>query len=121
VAAARVGIEHRYGYTLQFGFGPKGTPAFQNLIKLDLQRGSTEIHTFPEGYNVSEPTFVPAAGSDPAGDEGWIMLFAHDENSGKSEFAILDASDFSGEPVARVKLPQRVPYGFHGSWMPDAA
>ena len=121
VAAERVGIEHRYGYTLQFGFGPNGTPSFRNLIKLDVKRGTTELHVFPEGTNVSEPTFVPAEGSDPAGDEGWVMLFAHDENSGQSEFLILDSSDFSGEPVARVELPQRVPYGFHGSWMPDAA
>jgi len=37
------------------------------------------------------------------------MLFAHDENSGKSEFLILDASDFSGKPVARVKLPSAYP------------
>jgi hypothetical protein len=30
---------------------------------------------------------------------------------------ILDASDFGTQPVARIKLPQRVPFGFHGNWI----
>ncbi|MGH7896969.1 MAG: carotenoid oxygenase family protein, partial [Candidatus Binatia bacterium] len=30
---------------------------------------------------------------------------------------ILDARDFTGEPLARVRLPHRVPYGFHGNWL----
>ena len=37
------------------------------------------------------------------------------------QLVIQDATDFSGKAAARVKLPQRVPYGFHGSWMPDEA
>jgi carotenoid cleavage dioxygenase-like enzyme len=32
---------------------------------------------------------------------------------------IIDAQDFSGAPVATVHLPRRVPYGAHGSWVPD--
>jgi carotenoid cleavage dioxygenase len=32
---------------------------------------------------------------------------------------ILDAADFARKPVATISLPQRVPFGFHGSWMPD--
>jgi carotenoid cleavage dioxygenase len=32
---------------------------------------------------------------------------------------ILDAREF--DEVARVHLPQRVPFGFHGSWVPDGA
>ena len=34
-----------------------------------------------------------------------------------SDLVILDASDFAGQPVARIKLPHRVPYGFHGNWI----
>jgi carotenoid cleavage dioxygenase-like enzyme len=31
---------------------------------------------------------------------------------------ILNANDISGEPIAVVKLPQRVPNGLHGNWCP---
>jgi agmatinase len=34
---------------------------------------------------------------------------------------ILDAHDFGADPVATVKLPRRVPAGFHGNWIPDSA
>jgi len=36
-----------------------------------------------------------------------------------SDLVILDASDFTASPVATVALPQRVPFGFHGSWVAD--
>ena len=120
IADARVGLEHRYGFTLQFDYGPDGQPTFKGVLKMDLETGKSELHYFPEGCIPGEPTFVPAAGSDPVGDEGWLMTYVYDENRDRSEFVILDASRMAAEPVARVKLPQRVPYGFHGSWMPDA-
>jgi carotenoid cleavage dioxygenase len=117
VADARVGLPHRYGFTLHFDF-EGGQPSFNGILKMDLERGTSELHALPKGCVPSEPTFVPAAGSDPAGDEGWVLFYMHDENRNASEFVILDASRWSGRPVARVRLPQRVPYGFHGSWIP---
>jgi carotenoid cleavage dioxygenase len=36
-----------------------------------------------------------------------------------SDLIIIDASDFEGEPIARVRLPRRVPHGFHGNWIAD--
>ncbi|WP_409558302.1 carotenoid oxygenase family protein [Achromobacter animicus] len=32
---------------------------------------------------------------------------------------MLDARDLATGPVARVRLPRRVPAGLHGSWMPS--
>ena len=32
---------------------------------------------------------------------------------------VIDAQDFAGEPIATIRLPVRVPFGFHGGWAPD--
>ncbi len=38
---------------------------------------------------------------------------------GAAEFVVIDATDFERGYVARVRLPQRVPFGFHGNWIDD--
>jgi carotenoid cleavage dioxygenase len=38
-----------------------------------------------------------------------------------SRVVIIDAQEFSSSPVAEVYLPQRVPYGAHGNWVPNGA
>jgi carotenoid cleavage dioxygenase len=52
-------------------------------------------------------------------DDGWLMSYVYDATTDSSEFVILDARDLSVPPVARVILPQRVPFGFHGNWIGD--
>jgi len=37
----------------------------------------------------------------------------------RTKFALLGF--LAAGPVARVRLPQRVPFGFHGDWLPDPA
>jgi carotenoid cleavage dioxygenase len=49
------------------------------------------------------------------------MTFVYDEKTDRSDLVILHSQDFGGDPVASVHLPQRVPYGFHGNWVPDPA
>ena len=56
-----------------------------------------------------------------AEDDGWLVTLVHDDNDMSTEFVVLDAQDFARGYVARVKLPQRVPYGFHGNWVSDRA
>lgn len=47
------------------------------------------------------------------------MTFVYDEQRKASELIILDALDLSRPALAQIKLPVRVPYGFHGNWVPD--
>jgi len=115
----RVGLPARFGYGVQTRPGRDGFAMETSLVKYDLASGSTEAHHFGPGRTPGEGVFVPA--SDGAGeDDGYVMAYVYDAARDGSDLVILDASDFSASPVATVALPQRVPFGFHGSWVPNA-
>ncbi|KAL1535053.1 Dixin [Salvia divinorum] len=62
----------------------------------------------------SEAVFVPREpGTASEEDDGYLIFFVHDENTGKSAVNVIDAKTMSPDPVAVVELPRRVPYGFH--------
>jgi carotenoid cleavage dioxygenase-like enzyme len=66
---------------------------------------------------VSEPVFAPRPGTYDA-DDGWWVTFATNRANGDSWFLVLPADEPSNGPVARVRIPTRVPLGLHGSWLP---
>jgi len=114
-----VGRPHRYGYATaateeHAGYTLSGT----NVVKYDLANGTSEIHDFGPGTKAGEAVFVPRS-PDAAEDDGWVLTLVYDPATDSSDLAILAADDFTGEPIARVHLPQRVPAGFHGNWVPD--
>jgi carotenoid cleavage dioxygenase len=114
-----VGRPHRFGYTTPFGIDDDGIQ-LGGLVKHDLRGGTSEARSFGRGTHAGEGVFVPA--SDDAGeDEGWVLSVVYDEARDASDLIVVDATDFSGPPVATVRLPQRVPFGFHGSWIPEGA
>ncbi|XP_031395854.1 carotenoid 9,10(9',10')-cleavage dioxygenase-like [Punica granatum] len=69
----------------------------------------------------SEAIFVPREPgiSSSEEDDGYLIFFAHDENSRKSQAIVIDARTMSAEPVAVVELPNRVPYGFHALFVTE--
>ncbi|PRQ27514.1 putative 9-cis-epoxycarotenoid dioxygenase [Rosa chinensis] len=50
-------------------------------------------------------------------DDGWIITFVHNEETDVTQVHIIDAQDFEGEAIAKLTLPQRVPYGFHSTFL----
>jgi len=52
-----------------------------------------------------------------AEDDCWLITFVYDEGAGTSELVVVNAQDVNTSPLARVIMPQRVPYGFHGTWV----
>ena len=94
-------------------------PLADGLVKYDLERGgASEVHPFGSNRNGGEGVFVPRPHGQSE-DDGWILAFLHDEAEGRSELIAVDARDFTAPPVARILLPERVPYGFHGIWIAE--
>ncbi len=125
-----VGRPHRYGWFAGFGTGGlvhaddvtrSKVDGFDTgpLIKVDTTTGGTTMHDYGTGRVSMEPAFVRRPGAT-AEDDGWIMSVVHDATTDRAELVVLDAADVAAAPVARVHLPTRVPYGFHGNWVPDA-
>lgn len=115
----RVGLAYRYHYDVQTAPGD-AAGTLNALVKYDRRDGSATSHDFGPDRVPGEAVFVPAR-DDSAEDEGWLLAFVYDRSDDTSDFVILDARDVAAPPVATVALPQRVPFGFHGSWMPDLA
>ncbi|MER6845121.1 carotenoid oxygenase family protein [Streptomyces platensis] len=88
------------------------------LLRYDLQTGVAVRHDFGPGRTPGEAVFAPA--DDRPGGPGWLITYVYDASTDTSDLVVLDSEDISADPVATVHLPQRVPYGFHGNWLPDA-
>jgi carotenoid cleavage dioxygenase len=88
------------------------------LIKYDFSTGASQTLKFGSRRYGGEAVFVPRPGAVTE-DDGWLLTFVHDEGSDTSELVVVNAQDFTAEPVARVLIPQRVPYGFHGTWVSE--
>ncbi|MCP4435827.1 MAG: carotenoid oxygenase family protein [Actinomycetia bacterium] len=110
-----VGLKARYGYILQLAGLDSDQEYGHELYRYDLTTGGCEVHDLGANSHGGEAVFVPRdAGAGE--DDGWLVLIAHDETENQSRFVVIDSQDFTGDPVAEVMLPQRVPYGAHGNW-----
>jgi carotenoid cleavage dioxygenase len=114
----RLGRPHRFGYVAarESTGGESGMPIWTAVRRYDLERGREVTRRFGAGNGAGEPLFVPRTAT-AAEDDGWVLVLVYDAARNASDFWILDARDIAGEPVARVVLPHRIPYGFHGNWV----
>ena len=114
--------ERRFGQPYRFAYAMalEQTDGFTiggGLYKHDLVTGTRQVHDFGTGRRPGEFVFVPA--HEGAGeDEGWLIGLVIDTEDETTDLAIIDARRFEEAPVANVRLPHRVPPGFHGNWMP---
>uniref|UniRef100_A0A0E0LUB3 Uncharacterized protein n=1 Tax=Oryza punctata TaxID=4537 RepID=A0A0E0LUB3_ORYPU len=81
----------------------------EDLIKV-------EYHQLAKNQFCSGVTFVPKA-TGVYEDDGWIVSFVHDEETNISKVHIIDTRNFESGPIAKITLPQRVPYGLHGAFI----
>jgi carotenoid cleavage dioxygenase len=114
----RVGLPYRHGW---FGGLLPGSEAdnFETIAHVDLATGRRSLLPVPAGDVPSEPVFVPASAQSPEGD-GWLLTVVWRPGRRGSDLVVVPALDVAAGPVATIELPQRVPFGFHGNFVPTA-
>ncbi len=114
-----VGRPHRYGYAVSSAASPVATLEGA-IIRHDFAAGTSTVRRLGRDATPGEAVFVPRA-DEAAEDDGWLLALVYSKESDSSALHILDTADLTGDPQAVVELPQRVPVGFHGNWVPDLA
>ena len=114
---------YRYGYCV----GVSNQPGEGwTTVKHDLETGERRVFDHGPGRAAGEAVFVASKESSTGSngvdeDAGWLLTFVHDQNNESAEFVVIDARDFDRGYVAQVRLPQRIPFGFHGNWVSDTS
>ena len=106
-------VEHRriYGVTANHAGGFLGVPACVDLGLGTVATAPAAAHEF-----AGECVPVPRRGSRDEADV-WLLTLVLDTRSQRSELRILHGADIAAPPVATVRLPHAVPFGFHGNWV----
>ena len=112
-----IGKRNRYAYAARIA-GDTLESGFDGIIKYDLVAGTSQHYAYGPGRLGGEPIFAPKPGGERE-DDGWVIAYLYDAREDRSDVVILHAQDFSADPVATIQLPARVPFGFHGSFVPD--
>lgn len=109
------GRKSKYSYHVLYS--PEDDVNFDGIAKYDISTGaSPEKFTFGLGCYGNEPAFAPRINSKSE-DDGYVLTFVYDEINDESELLIIDAQNFELGPIARVKIPYRVPMGAHATWV----
>lgn len=113
---ALAGRPYRYAYSAML------KPAwllFTGVIKHDLHTGESLAYEFPPGRYSSEAPFAPRV-NPQSEDDGYLVSFVTDTNTGESECVLIDAKKIEAGPVCRLRLPHRISPGTHATWAPRA-
>jgi carotenoid cleavage dioxygenase len=108
--------KHRHGWYAADSKGQNSVSS-DSIAHLDFQSGRRQLYTLPAGDRTSEPVFAPRGAGAAEGD-GWITAVVYRAAEDRSDLLVFEALDLEKGPVATAELPRRVPYGFHGNWVP---
>ncbi|MCA9654862.1 MAG: carotenoid oxygenase family protein [Myxococcales bacterium] len=108
-----LGRPARYCYNPRLA--PSSAVCFDGWIKYDLERGRSWVHALPADRVGDEAVFAPRPGASEE-DDGYLVSFVHDRGGGPSRCVVIDARTM--EERASLELPQRIPTGFHATWIP---
>lgn len=118
INTSRLGQPYRYTWAAT---GKPGWFLFDGLVRHDVESGTDQRLDLPDGVFCSEAGMAPRLGGSGAEDDGYVITFTTDVARDVSECVVLDAADITAEPVATIRLPERISSGTHATWAPGHA
>ena len=119
-----LGLKSRYSYHQYIPLPEEGSvvgrcQTFDALVKFDSETGERQFYDYGDGVYGNESPFAPRLGATDQDqeDDGYIVTFVTDTKNWRSDCVIFDARDIEKGPIARVRIPQRIPSGFHTGWV----
>ena len=115
----------QYGYAGIMAEGEDtGDGMFVGFVIYDMK--TRRVHStvrLPVGEFSGEPVVIPkpntADEQDPS-NKIYIGMYVFNVAEQASFFLLFDGETRLQEPIARLLIPQRVPYGFHGNWVEES-
>lgn len=90
--------------------------AFRGFIIWDMQeKKMTKIVNYAKDEFGGEPVLLAKPGTSESNDF-YVGNFLHNVVTGQSSFVLYEEEKL----VAKLNMPYRVPFGFHGKWFPEA-
>jgi carotenoid cleavage dioxygenase-like enzyme len=83
---------------------------------IDMETGARADHVFGPGRFGGEMISLGEVDG-----HALVAGLVHDASRNAAELLVLDAGDLAAGPLARIRLPVRVPFGLHGAWLPAGA
>ena len=108
--------EHAFMLRYEHSFGYAPIPLNDGLSKVNLNDGTEVSFETPKGVALEEPCYITAP--EGSNEDGVILSFAYELENDKSEMWAFDPNDIETGPIAKIELPQRVPFGLHGTFIP---
>jgi carotenoid cleavage dioxygenase-like enzyme len=108
------GRKHRQGWFVATREHPD-TVDLGGIGQIDFESGRASAWDPGLTRHADEAFFVAAGAGE---GEGYLFTFVYDRVTNKSALCLLDATNVARGPIAEIELPQRVPHGFHGVWVP---
>ncbi len=117
IAAHVRGQPHRHVWGIGW---PEAAAFLGQPVHVDLQTGCVDAAPMgPEEY-ASECALAPKAGAQSEAD-AYLLTVVLNAPQQRSELRIYDAGNLAADAICRQALPQVVPHGFHGNWVPRGA
>ena len=114
------GTGDRHGWFHEAGKDPDHPPTvageWNRLLRYDVDGGRFQERR-AGARRYGEAVFVPRS-PDAAPDDGYVLTYEYDPGATTTDLVLLDGTDIAAPPVCRLRVPHRVPFGLHGSWLP---